>query len=120
MSNLFSARKASLWQIALHSDDGIFKLQGFQETGTLRGRTGFHHWRSAGGAEVDLLVERDGVLYPFEMKLTANPSPRDASGLTASRQAHRDLQIGAGAILCAVERPRGITEDTAAIPWNTL
>ncbi|MBM4029199.1 MAG: hypothetical protein FJ280_27945 [Planctomycetes bacterium] len=63
-------------------------------------------------------VERDGVLYPFEMKLTANPSARDASGLTAFRRAHQDLQIGAAAILCAVDRPRWITEDTAGIPWN--
>jgi hypothetical protein len=91
-----------------------------KQAGTLSGRTGFHHWRSAGGAEVDLLVERDGVLYPFEMKLTANPSPRNASGLTAFRQAHRDLQIGTGAILCAVDRPRWITQDTAATPWNTI
>jgi len=91
-----------------------------KQAGTLSGRTGFHHWRSAGGAEVDLLVERDGVLYPFEMKLTANPSPRDISGLTAFRQAHRDLQIGIAAILCAVDRSRWITEDTAAIPWNTI
>ena len=24
----------------------------------------FYHWRSAGGAEVDLILERDGILYP--------------------------------------------------------
>ncbi len=77
-------------------------------------------WRSAGGAEVDLLVERDGVLYPFEMKLTANPSGYDVSGLSAFRRAHRDLKIGTGALLCAVERPRWLTEDSAAIPWNTI
>ncbi len=77
-------------------------------------------WRSAGGAEVDLLVERDGVLYPFEMKLTANPSQYDVSGLTAFRRAHRSLQIGPAALLCAVERPRWIAEDTAALPWNMI
>jgi len=91
-----------------------------KQAGTLPGRTGFHHWRSAGGAEVDLLVERDGVFYPFEMKLTANPSPRDVSGLTAFRRAHPDLQIAPAAILCPVERPRWITEDTAALPWNMI
>jgi len=91
-----------------------------KQAGTLPGRTGFHHWRSAGGAEVDLLVERDGTLYPFEMKLTANPGPHDVSGLSAFRRAHRALHIETGAILCAVDRPRWITEDTAAIPWNTI
>jgi len=91
-----------------------------KQVGTLPGRTGLHHWRSAGGAEVDLLIERDGTLHPFEMKLTANPSRRDASGLIAFRRAHRDLQIGAGAVLCAVDRPRWIAEEIAAIPWNTV
>jgi predicted AAA+ superfamily ATPase len=91
-----------------------------KQAGTLPGRTGFHHWRSAGGAEVDLLVERDAVLYPFEMKLTANPSQYDVSGLTAFRRAHRNLQIAPAALLCAVERPRWLTEDTAALPWNTI
>jgi predicted AAA+ superfamily ATPase len=91
-----------------------------KQAGTLSGRTGFHHWRSAGGAEVDLLVEREGVLYPFEMKLTANPSPRDASGLIAFRAAHQSLRIAVGAILCAVDRPRWITEEIVALPWNVL
>jgi predicted AAA+ superfamily ATPase len=91
-----------------------------KQAGTLSGRTGFHHWRSAGGAEVDLLIERDGVLHPLEMKLTANPSRRDTSGLAAFRRAHPGLRVGPGAILCAVDRTRWITEETAAIPWDTL
>jgi len=33
-----------------------------------------HHWRSHGGAEVDLLLERDGVFHPIEAKLTSRPS----------------------------------------------
>jgi predicted AAA+ superfamily ATPase len=91
-----------------------------KQASTRPGRTGFHHWHSAGGAEVDLLVERDSVLYPFEIKLTANPSSRDLSGLSAFRRAHWHLQIGAAAILCAAERPRWLTEGTAAIRWNTI
>jgi hypothetical protein len=98
----------------------MVNLQGLKQKATLPSQTGFHHWRSVGGAEVDLLVERDGVLYPFEMKLTANPSPHNVSGLAAFRRAHHDLHTGAAAILCAVDRPRWVTEDTAAIPWNTI
>ena len=63
-------------------------------------------WRSAGGAEVDLLIEQGGVLHPLETKRTANPSPYDVSGLTAFRRAHRNLQIAPAALLCAAERPR--------------
>lgn len=95
-------------------------MHGPRQAGTLPRRTGFDHWRSAGGGEVDLLVEREGVLYPFEMKPTANPSQRDVSDLFAFRRGHRGLQISAAAILCAAERLRWITEDTAALPWNTI
>lgn len=86
----------------------------------LAGGTAFLHWRSAGGAEVDLLLERDGIFYPFEIKLTANPSRHDASGLAAFRRAYPELRIGKGAILCSVERPFWVTEDVAALPWNLI
>lgn len=33
-----------------------------------------YHWRSAGGAEVDLLLERDGKLFPIEVKVKSQPS----------------------------------------------
>ena len=80
----------------------------------------FYHWRSAGGAKVDLLLERDGSLHPFEIKLTANPSRRDAAGLLAFRQSYPHLQVGKAAILCATERSYWITDEVAAIPWNQL
>ena len=86
----------------------------------LAGSTAFWHWRSAGGAEVDLLLDREGILYPFEIKLTAHPSRHDASGLAAFRRAYPEVRIGKGAILCSVERPFWVTEDVAALPWNLI
>ena len=84
----------------------------------LSGGVAFSHWRAAGGAEVDLLLERDGALYPFEIKLTANPSRGAASGLAAFRKTYPDRRIAKGAILCATPRPFWVTEDVAALPWN--
>ena len=84
----------------------------------LPGGVAYSHWRAAGGAEVDLLLERDGVLYPFEIKLTANPSRGAASGLAAFRKTYPDRRIAKGAILCATPRPFWVTEDVAALPWN--
>jgi uncharacterized protein len=78
------------------------------------------HWRAAGGAEVDLILEKDGIVFPFETKLTASPSRRDCAGLAAFRRAHPDLKIAKGAILCAAERAHWITEDVAALPWNLV
>lgn len=79
----------------------------------------FYHWRSSGGAEVDLLLERDGVFHPFEFKLKSNPSPSDASGITAFRAAYPQLKVGAGAILCGTILPFWVTKEVAALPWNT-
>ena len=40
-------------------------------------------WRTAGGEEVDLLLEQNGKLVPIEVKATATPRPGMASGLQA-------------------------------------
>ena len=87
---------------------------------SLQGGTSFWHWRAAGGAEVDLILERDGQLYPFEVKLTTKPSRRDTTGLLAFREAHPQERIAMGAVLCGVDRPFWITEDVAALPWNLI
>ncbi len=81
---------------------------------------GFWHWRAAGGAEVDLIIEADGCLYPVEVRLTSNPRPRDASGINAFRAAHPGQRIAPGLIVCAADRPRRVTEAVFALPWDWL
>jgi predicted AAA+ superfamily ATPase len=83
-------------------------------------RPAWYHWRSAGGAEVDLLLEKDGVIYPFEFKLTTRPSRRDVSGIAAFKASYPGRVVANGAIVCAVEKPYWITNDVMAIPWNLL
>ncbi|MGC9260465.1 MAG: DUF4143 domain-containing protein [Phycisphaerae bacterium] len=41
---------------------------------TLSTPSSMYHWRSHSGAEVDLLLERDGTFYPMEVKLSSRPS----------------------------------------------
>ena len=84
------------------------------------GRSAYHHWRTAGGAEIDLLLQRDGRIFPFEVKMTANPTRRDASGIVAFRNAYPNLKIGKAAILCATERPYWVSDEIAALPWNLI
>ena len=80
----------------------------------------WYHWRSAGGAEVDLLLEKDDTIYPFEFKLTSNPSRRDGSGIAAFKAAYPNRKIAKGAVICAVEQARWISDECLAIPWNLL
>ena len=77
-----------------------------------------HHWRSHGGAEVDLLLERDGKLFPLEIKLTARPSRDDTRGFSAFRKAYPAADIAAGAVLCCTDRVFKLSENDYAIPWD--
>lgn len=54
-------------------------------------RLACHHWGSAGGEEVDLLLERDGILYPLEIKPTAASTRRMVSGIEAFRKTNPNL-----------------------------
>lgn len=83
-------------------------------------RPSWYHWRSGGGAEVDLLLEKDDIIYPFEIKLTTKPSRRDVSGITAFKAAYPGRRVGFGAVICAVEKPYWITGEVMAIPWNLV
>ncbi|MBT3275816.1 MAG: DUF4143 domain-containing protein [Spirochaetales bacterium] len=42
---------------------------------------GMYHWRSHGGAEVDLIPEQNGIFTPIEMKSTTRPSKKDTLGI---------------------------------------
>ena len=43
--------------------------------------TNCYHWRSHSGAEVDLILERDGALFPIEIKCKSKPNKADASSI---------------------------------------
>lgn len=91
-----------------------------KQADTLPMRPAFSHWRSAGGAEVDLLLEHDGTLYPIEIKLTANPGKRHASGIAAFRAAHSARRIAPGLVLGAIDEARWLADGVVAMPWNLL
>lgn len=58
-----------------------------------------HHWRSHGGAEVDILLERDSIFYPVEVKLSTTPSKHDTRGITAFRKTYPHLQVAPGLVI---------------------
>ncbi len=76
-----------------------------------------YHFRSYGGAEVDLILEQNGVLHPIEIKAKSNPTRNDGRGIGAFRECFPTEQIGPGLIVCAVEKPRRLAENLFAIPW---
>lgn len=77
-----------------------------------------HHWRRHSGAEVDLLLERDGVFHPVEIEAASQPSRRDTAGMRAFRDHHPELAIGPGMVLAPCARVLRISDDDYAVPWD--
>ncbi|GJL65357.1 MAG: ATPase [Nitrospirales bacterium] len=79
-----------------------------------------YHWRSAGGAEVDLILERDGKLFPIEIKVKSQPAKRDARGIKALRDSYANLDIQPGLVIAPTDKFQKISEDDYAMPWNAV
>ena len=75
-----------------------------------------YYWQLSTGAEVDLIIDRGGMLYGIEVKATATPTPRHADGLA------RWLELtgpGArGVLACRVEQPQALCPGIRAVPWH--
>lgn len=79
-----------------------------------------YHYRSHGGAEVDLILELDGWLYPVEIKSKSHPTRRDTSGIQSFRTSFPRERVAPGLIICAVEEPEWVDAEVLAIPWWSL
>lgn len=88
---------------------------------TLTTPSTIHHWRTHGGAEVDLLLERDGWLHPIEVKLASRPGRGDARGIAALRATYSDRRIAPGLVIAPLSQddgPRRIADGAWTIPWD--
>jgi len=80
----------------------------------------FYHWRTTAGAEVDLVLERDGNLYPIEIKCKTNITGHDIRGIHAFRQTYAQKRIMPGLILYAGSECYWVDGHTIAFPWHGL
>ena len=80
-----------------------------------------YHWRTSGGAEVDIVIETNGNLYPIEVKSKTSLSGFDTSGLKAFRETYGD-KVAKEIIVYAGEECYKISPDIYAIPleWHIL
>lgn len=89
-------------------------------------RAPLYFYRDNDRREIDMLLERDGTLYPIEVKKTASPSKKDARNLhvldpVAATETPEDLavfkrEIGLGCILCMAEDTFPVTDRAWAFP----
>ncbi len=86
---------------------------------TLATPPNLYHWRSHGGGEVDLLLERDGRIYPIEVKLNSHPSRKDARGITALRDTYPKQNIAPGLVIAPTGQFIRLSKTEYALPWDS-
>lgn len=89
-------------------------------------RAPLYFFRNNDKKEIDLLMERDGTLFPIEVKKTASPSRKDARNLNvldpvAAPDVAPELsmfkrEIGTGVIVCMVQDTFPVSERAWAFP----
>lgn len=77
------------------------------------------YWRTAGGEEVDFVIESEGSLLPIEVKASARPRLADASHLRSFR-AEYGKKTRAGLLLhtgSTLDSLQWLAPDVLAAPW---
>ncbi len=86
----------------------------------LAGQPGFSHWRSNGGAEVDLVLEWNGQWFPLEVKCKSTLSGHDLKGIQAFRATYPDRVSSVAVVVYAGELVYQAAPDIWALPWHAL
>lgn len=77
-----------------------------------------YHWRTYNGAEVDLVLDYDGKLFPIEFKAASKLSKHDTRGIQAFRSAYP--HAAPGVIIYGGSLAYPLSEHAVAIPWKTV
>jgi predicted AAA+ superfamily ATPase len=78
-----------------------------------------YFYRDRDGNEIDLLIWKDGTLYPIEIKKTANPNKEDirAFGLLDKIAG---VRRGAGGVVCMYDRLLALQGEDRVVPVGWL
>lgn len=87
---------------------------------TLNAAPNFYHWRSHGGAEVDLLIEWNGEYFPIEVKGKSNPTKADAKGIESFKETYPNISIQCGLIVAPASSFYAVKKDVFVMPWNAV
>jgi predicted AAA+ superfamily ATPase len=79
----------------------------------------FHHYRQHSGAEVDLVAELDGRLYPVEIKAASTVKPRDTQSLAGFRE-KLGSRAGPGLVVYAGREVYRVGDGCLAVPFDLM
>ena len=75
--------------------------------------------RASGENEIDLIIEEDGILYPVEIKMSANPKANMAStNVVLDKITNKNR--GMGIVLCLVDKKEYLRDNLLALPLEYI
>ncbi len=74
-----------------------------------------YYLRTSNGLEVDLIIEHENKLFPFEIKLSKSPKISMTKQLNSFKELFPDLDIQKGAIVSLTEKSYPLTKNVDAI-----
>lgn len=77
-----------------------------------------NYYRDTNQKEIDLVIDSDGILHPFEIKRAASPDKKPIKSFSLLAKSGRT--IGSGGIICMAEKPLPIDEMNNLIPANLI
>jgi predicted AAA+ superfamily ATPase len=80
-------------------------------------RPELYYWRSKAGIEVDLIIDRNGRLYPIEIEATSTVMPGHTENLIKWKELAGDMAVG-GLIVADITESFEI-KGCRAVLWNT-
>lgn len=77
------------------------------------------YWRTAGGAEVDCVIDLGQKAIPIEIKASHSTSASDVRGLASFLKEYPSL-AKEGFVITMGNRPEKLSKNITALPWNYL
>lgn len=79
----------------------------------------FYHWRTSAGAEVDVVLEHNGKLFPVEIKAKTQLSAMDTRGILSFLETYPG-PFGPALIIYCGDESYELSENIFAVPWDRV
>jgi predicted AAA+ superfamily ATPase len=76
-----------------------------------------YYYRDSNKVEIDLIIQQNGVLYPVEIKRTANPDKKMVKNFGVLADLGKN--IGYGSLICLTDKALPLTPNVNALSiWD--
>ncbi|MCL4386603.1 MAG: ATP-binding protein [Cyanobacteria bacterium] len=74
-----------------------------------------YYYRDKDQKEIDIIIEQNGMLYPVEIKKTANPGKEHIESFSVLNKV-KGIKVGTGGVICMYDKCIKIDENNVTVP----